>query len=81
MEALLAAARPAGDLEGVHHRRTQQEQLYKAGAALQEEKNLLLRAQQAGAPYSSCHHLPHSYLFDFNYRELRRRPYTNFQLA
>ena len=48
LEASLVAAEQAGDGGKVSFLRTQLEQLYKKDVALQEEKNLLLRAQGGG---------------------------------
>ena len=47
----------AGDGGKVSFLRIQLEQLYKREVALQEEKNILLRAQQEGGHCLYCHHL------------------------
>lgn len=48
LEASLVAAKQAGDGGEVSFLRTQLEQLYRKDVALQEEKNLLLRAHGGG---------------------------------
>ena len=58
LEASLASEEQAGHEDEVKFLRGHLQQLYKERVALQEKKNLFLRAQQRGEHYSLCYPLP-----------------------